>query len=332
MGEAATEAGVPKLSELTLSPGEISFDPDVTEYEVQVDSGVTRIAVQAAVGDNAASYTVSGYDGLEEGENEITVTVTGTDGSLNYYVIHVLVGEEETETETAYAEVTEQTAAAQQASGGISPGVRGALIFLAAAAAVAAVIAGYMAYLRKQRRLEQERRAKERERRRKRQELARRQEEKLLREIEMLTEKSRRMADTPSDGLRIIELDQDEKDEISRNVDEEMRSRQQEEAGGEQEGWPDVDDEIAELDSRKGAADNEAPRSGDTPDESGSAEDSGSDDYDYLDDDYDDGEDISDEELDSWLKQARDESPDDEEGEDEPDGSGPDGGEDGHKD
>ena len=225
----------------------------------------------------------------------------------------VSAGEQTAEEETSaqvVVQVSSETSPADH-SAAISAGMRGLLIGLAAAAAVIAIAAVRIAYVRKKREAEKERRERERARRRKRQELAARQEEELLRQIEMLTEKSRKMKDEPSDGLRIIELNPEEQDEISRSVDEEMRNRKE-------NGTADPSREAGGKEAQSGE---DWPDSGEDPDSFGD-EDSDEDGV------YDSDGEISDEQLDAWLSQMQD----DEEGEDDSDGGLPDGGNDGHQD
>lgn len=88
--EMPAQAGSCDLSELTITPGEITFDPDVTEYTIQVANDVTRVAVSAKTAQEDAGYVVEGYENLAEGENLVTVHVTSPDGASKDYLIHVI--------------------------------------------------------------------------------------------------------------------------------------------------------------------------------------------------------------------------------------------------
>lgn len=80
-----------KLSALQISPGSLSpaFSPDRTEYSIQVNNDVAKIAVSAKTNDAKAKFVISSTD-LAVGDNTITVKVTAEDGkTVKNYVIKV---------------------------------------------------------------------------------------------------------------------------------------------------------------------------------------------------------------------------------------------------
>lgn len=77
------------LSSLTLSNGIISFNKDVKEYSIEVESTISFINVQAKPEAETSKVSVQGNSNLVEGTNKITITVTAEDGSVGKYVINV---------------------------------------------------------------------------------------------------------------------------------------------------------------------------------------------------------------------------------------------------
>ncbi len=84
------------LASLSINPGKLSpeFSPYTNEYKAQVDEDVTEISVSAAADDSNSVVSVWGEDDLKLGENLVQVAVTGEDGSVRYYDIYVMVGED----------------------------------------------------------------------------------------------------------------------------------------------------------------------------------------------------------------------------------------------
>ncbi len=80
-----------RLSALQISPGSLSpaFSPDRTEYSIQVNNDVSKIAVSAKTNNAKAKFVISSTD-LAVGDNTITVKVTAEDGkTVKNYVIKV---------------------------------------------------------------------------------------------------------------------------------------------------------------------------------------------------------------------------------------------------
>lgn len=77
-----------KLASLTLSSGNIEFNSDINEYEVEVESNVNSINVNAVPMDSNSKVDISGNSNIVNG-SVISIVVTGSDGSTNQYKITV---------------------------------------------------------------------------------------------------------------------------------------------------------------------------------------------------------------------------------------------------
>lgn len=82
-----------KLSSLTLSSGNIEFNSDINNYEIEVDNNVNSINVNAVPVDSNSKVEITGNSNITNG-SIITITVTGTDGSNTQYKIIVKKKEE----------------------------------------------------------------------------------------------------------------------------------------------------------------------------------------------------------------------------------------------
>ncbi len=80
-GEASVAANA-DLADLQISPGTLTpaFSPDVESYGAVVGGDVDMVTVSATAADGSANVAVSGNEGLQVGDNEITCVVTGADG------------------------------------------------------------------------------------------------------------------------------------------------------------------------------------------------------------------------------------------------------------
>ena len=81
-----------KLSSLgvdgfSLTP---TFSRDTESYNLIVDSSVSQVQVTASAADGTATVTGTGSIALASGGNDITVSVRAENGSVRYYVIHVV--------------------------------------------------------------------------------------------------------------------------------------------------------------------------------------------------------------------------------------------------
>lgn len=75
---------------LKVSPGTLNpaFSPEITEYEVELDSAVERLIVSAVAEDAKALVSISGNERLSYGENDVNVTITAENGTVRTY--HIL--------------------------------------------------------------------------------------------------------------------------------------------------------------------------------------------------------------------------------------------------
>lgn len=107
----ATSSTDATLKSLQISPGTLdpAFTPAVESYETKVDLTTDKITISAVANNSGAKVLVEGNEGLQEGENTVTCTVTAENGtSTKTYTILVNKVENldegtETETETQAA-------------------------------------------------------------------------------------------------------------------------------------------------------------------------------------------------------------------------------------
>ena len=110
------------LSALQISPGSLSpaFSPDRTEYSIQVNNDVAKIAVSAKTKHANAKFVISSTD-LTVGDNTITVKVTAEDGkTVKNYVIKVKRLEGAATTTTKAAESSKEDDVGETEEGGES--------------------------------------------------------------------------------------------------------------------------------------------------------------------------------------------------------------------
>lgn len=77
------------LSSIELSNGDIKFDKDKLEYEIEVERKIDTIKVDAKTEDSKATLQGTGEHKLDPGLNEIKLLVTAEDGTTKEYVIKV---------------------------------------------------------------------------------------------------------------------------------------------------------------------------------------------------------------------------------------------------
>lgn len=84
------------LKSLKVSPGTLSpeFSADVETYSVTVGTDVDQLIVSAETTDSGAATQVSGAEGLQMGENRVTVKVTAQDGQTSKEYVIVVTKEE----------------------------------------------------------------------------------------------------------------------------------------------------------------------------------------------------------------------------------------------
>ena len=82
------------MSSITLDHGDLqpAFDPNTTDYTVDLDYTYTSIHVEASVEDSKASIIQgTGDHELNEGDNSIAIVVQAEDHSVKTYNINVKV-------------------------------------------------------------------------------------------------------------------------------------------------------------------------------------------------------------------------------------------------
>ena len=67
-----------------------SFDRDTLEYNLIVDSGVTSIKVEASALNSDSNVSGTGTIALQNGNNDIKVSVTAQNGNVREYILHVV--------------------------------------------------------------------------------------------------------------------------------------------------------------------------------------------------------------------------------------------------
>lgn len=94
------------LSAITVSEGTLSpeFNPDTTEYSVNVAGSTDKITLSATASDAKASVAGTGEQVVVPGNNRFVITCTAENGSKKEYVVNVYVDE----TPTAYTTYGEQ--------------------------------------------------------------------------------------------------------------------------------------------------------------------------------------------------------------------------------
>ncbi len=84
------------LRGLAIDPGVLSpaFSPNVTDYTITVEEGVTDITVSGGVSDSSSQITAAnGFKNLSEGESEAQITVTAADGTTMTYHFKIVRGD-----------------------------------------------------------------------------------------------------------------------------------------------------------------------------------------------------------------------------------------------
>ncbi len=78
------------LSEVTISSGNLMFEPDVTDYNLYVSNDITSILVTPTADDENATVEIIGGDDLQIGSNKIETIVTAESGETQTYTINVI--------------------------------------------------------------------------------------------------------------------------------------------------------------------------------------------------------------------------------------------------
>ena len=84
------------LKSLTISVGEITFDPNVSSYSLEVVHSVNSVSVSAETNHPSATFVVllngteiSGAGSLDVGANSLVIEVTAEDGSTGSYTVEI---------------------------------------------------------------------------------------------------------------------------------------------------------------------------------------------------------------------------------------------------
>lgn len=84
------------LASLSLSQGKIDFESKVFDYNVTVSNEVTNVVATVTPQNASDKVEITGGESLEVGPNELTITVTSSDGSIsNVYTIYIIRKEED---------------------------------------------------------------------------------------------------------------------------------------------------------------------------------------------------------------------------------------------
>lgn len=85
------------LKSLSIDNANISpeFKSDILEYNVEVESGVEKLKINATPNNNKATVSGAGEVTVKEGLNKISISVTAEDGSRKTYTINITVKEKE---------------------------------------------------------------------------------------------------------------------------------------------------------------------------------------------------------------------------------------------
>mgnify|MGYP002763156185 CR=1 FL=1 len=79
------------LSSLKLSEGKIDFESNVFDYNVSVANEVTNVIATVELQNDTDKVEIKGGESLEVGANELTITVTSSDGTVsNVYTIYII--------------------------------------------------------------------------------------------------------------------------------------------------------------------------------------------------------------------------------------------------
>lgn len=88
---AETASNNAKLKDLKINPSTLvpEFNADTYEYSTTVDYDADQLVLVALPEDEKASVSISGNEGLQEGENKIRITVLAESGDVIEYSINV---------------------------------------------------------------------------------------------------------------------------------------------------------------------------------------------------------------------------------------------------
>ena len=89
-GRTSTSKVTARLKDLKLNSGNLTFDPDITEYRMYVPSTLEKLDITATAEDAAADVKIENPEKLEIGDNKVVITVTATDGTSKVYTLNII--------------------------------------------------------------------------------------------------------------------------------------------------------------------------------------------------------------------------------------------------
>lgn len=88
-GKASTTASA-RLKSLKLNSGNLTFDPDITEYRMYVPKSLEKLEIEATPEDSNSDVKIENPEKLEIGDNKVTITVSSTDGTSKVYNLRII--------------------------------------------------------------------------------------------------------------------------------------------------------------------------------------------------------------------------------------------------
>lgn len=79
-----------KLKDLALNSGNLTFDPNITEYRMYVPRSLEKLEVEALPEDENATVDIENPEKLQLGDNKITIKVTATDNTSTTYTLNII--------------------------------------------------------------------------------------------------------------------------------------------------------------------------------------------------------------------------------------------------
>lgn len=79
-----------RLKSLKLNSGNLTFDPNITEYRMYVPQSLEKLEIEAIAEDSNAEVKIDNPETLQTGDNEVTITVTATDGTSTVYTLKII--------------------------------------------------------------------------------------------------------------------------------------------------------------------------------------------------------------------------------------------------
>lgn len=94
-GKSSSSTSSARLKSLKLNSGNLTFDPDITEYRMYVPVSLEKLEVTATPEDENATVEVENPETLEIGDNNVKINVTATDGTKKIYSLRIIKKETE---------------------------------------------------------------------------------------------------------------------------------------------------------------------------------------------------------------------------------------------